>query len=75
MEQLGYDAHSTVDASNTPVIEADNCVFHNLAMQNPEVCKFDLALLSSFTGSTVEHHECMAKAGNVCRFKFHPKEG
>lgn len=75
MEQLGYDAHSTVDASNTPVIEADNCVFHNLAMQNPEVCKFDLALLSSFTGSTVEHHECMAKGGNVCRFKFHPKEG
>ncbi|WP_025916446.1 metalloregulator ArsR/SmtB family transcription factor [Herminiimonas sp. CN] len=75
MEQMGYAACGTVDASNTPVIEADNCVFHNLAMQNPDVCKFDLALLSSFTGSTVEHHECMAKGGNVCRFKFHPKKG
>lgn len=74
MEQMGYDAHSAQEAGNIPVIEADNCVFHTLAMKNPEICKFDLALLSAFTGSTVEHHECMAKGGNVCRFKFHRKD-
>jgi predicted ArsR family transcriptional regulator len=75
MEQIGYNARSTIDADHIPVIEADNCVFHNLAMQNPDICKFDLALLSSFTDSRVEHQECMAKGGNLCRFKFYAKDG
>lgn len=73
MQQLGYDARAMTEANTTMVIEADNCVFHNLAMQNPTICKFDLALLENFTGSTVEHQECMAKRGNVCRFKFGTK--
>ena len=38
------------------------------------ICKFDLALLSEFTGLSVEHQECMAKGGHVCRFKFKPGE-
>ena len=69
MEQLGYDARSTGSATQD-VIEADNCVFHTLALSNPHICQFDLALLAAFTDSTVEHQECMAKNGNVCRFKF-----
>jgi predicted ArsR family transcriptional regulator len=69
MEQMGYDAEST----SAPVIEANNCVFHNLAMSNPEICKFDLALLATFTGSPVDHQECMARGGHVCRFKFGAK--
>jgi len=73
MEQLGYDTSTSAVASGTPVIEADNCIFHNLAMQDPEICEFDLALLSSFTDSEIDHQECMAKGGNVCRFKFTPK--
>jgi len=48
-------------------------VFHDLARKNPEVCQFDLALLSTFADSKVDHEECMAKGGNVCRFKFSPK--
>ena len=56
-----------------PVIEADNCVFHELAIKNPEICRFDLALMGAFTDSSVEHQECMARSGNVCRFKFTPK--
>lgn len=71
MEGLGYNTKNV--AGTTAVIEADNCVFHNLAMQNPAVCDFDLALLSTFTDSKVDHQECMAKNGNVCRFKFGPK--
>jgi predicted ArsR family transcriptional regulator len=74
MEQLGYTAHSRVDADGVPVIEADNCIFHHLALKNPDVCQFDLALLSSFTDSEVDHQECMAKNGNVCRFKLQEKK-
>ena len=70
MEQFGYSTNN--ETSKAAVIEADNCVFHNLALQNPAICQFDLALLSTFTDSKVDHQECMAKNGNVCRFKFSP---
>ena len=70
MDELGYDARVGADVSSMPAIEADNCVFHELAKKNPEICHFDLALLSAATDSKVEHHECMARGGNVCRFKF-----
>lgn len=73
MEQLGYNASLSTAENGMPVIEADNCVFHNLAMKDPDICRFDLALLSSFTDSTVEHQECMASGGHVCRFRFTPK--
>ena len=71
MKQMGYETRST--AVGAPAIEADNCIFHTLAVKNPEVCQFDLALLSAFTDSKVDHQECMARGGNVCRFKFVPK--
>jgi predicted ArsR family transcriptional regulator len=70
MDELGYDARVGADVGANPAIEADNCVFHELAKKNPEICHFDLALLSAATDSKVEHHECMARGGNVCRFKF-----
>ena len=73
MEQLGYNTKSAKVVDGEPVIEADNCIFHNLAIKNPEICQFDLELLSSFTDSNVDHQECMASGGNVCRFKFTPK--
>jgi len=69
MEQLGYNAHSS-SSDKADVIEADNCVFHTLALTNPNICQFDLALISAFTDSAVVHQECMAKGGNICRFKF-----
>ena len=72
MDQLGYDARAASGAQGD-VIEADNCVFHTLAQKNPHICQFDLALMSAFTDSTVDHQECMAKGGNVCRFKFDAK--
>jgi len=71
MEQLGYSTAGTSVLDPT-TISADNCVFHDLAQKDPEVCQFDLALLSTFTDSRVEHQECMAKGGHVCRFKFRP---
>jgi predicted ArsR family transcriptional regulator len=72
MDELGYDARMARDLGGAPTIEADNCVFHELATKNPEVCHFDLALLSGFTGSRVTLDECMARGGHVCRFQFKP---
>lgn len=75
MDELGYDARTAKDIGGLPTIEADNCVFHELAMKDPNVCHFDLALLSGFTGSKVTLHECMARGGHVCRFQFKPPPG
>jgi predicted ArsR family transcriptional regulator len=72
MEQLGYSTAGTT-VLDPSVISADNCVFHDLAQKDPEVCEFDMALLSTFTDSRVDHQECMAKGGHACRFKFRPK--
>jgi predicted ArsR family transcriptional regulator len=72
MDELGYDARTGKDIAGAPTIEADNCVFHELAMNKPEICQFDLSLLSGLTGSKVELDECMARGGHVCRFRFTP---
>lgn len=73
MDQLGYNARATAASDKSPVVEADNCVFHELAMKNPEICQFDLAMMGTLTESKVDHQECMARGGNICRFKFGPK--
>lgn len=73
MEQLGYNTKSAMIVDGVPTIEADNCIFHNLAIKNPEICQFDLAMMSTFTDSNIDHQECMASGDNVCRFKFTPK--
>jgi predicted ArsR family transcriptional regulator len=69
MGGLGYEA--TVVATNEALdIEAQNCVFHQLAVKYPEICKFDLALLSNATGQQVEHRTCMARGDSKCCFRF-----
>jgi len=73
MDELGYDARTTKDVGGAPTIEADNCIFHEIAMKNPEICHFDLALMSGLTSSKVDLHECMARGGHVCRFRFTPR--
>lgn len=73
MDELGYDAHVAHDLGGAPTIEADNCIFHELATKHPDICQFDLSLLSGYTGSKVELHECMARGGHVCRFRFTPR--
>jgi len=73
MNELGYDARTAKDSS-TPTIEADNCVFHELAMADPKVCEFDLALLAGYTGKDVVHQKCMARGDHVCCFRFVDKK-
>lgn len=73
MAGLGYETGGAAAAGRSAVIEAHNCVFHKLAMEDPDICAFDLALLSAFTDSDVAHEECMASGGQACRFRFVPK--
>jgi predicted ArsR family transcriptional regulator len=71
MQELGYQSTSSDPANEKlPAIEASNCVFHVLAQRYPEVCYFDLALMSEVVGDGVIHDECMVRGGKVCRFKF-----
>ena len=71
MRELGYES-VPVDSpkEKLPAIEATNCVFHSLAQRYPEVCHFDLAMMSKVVGRDVIHDECMVRGGHVCRFKF-----
>lgn len=68
MRELGYESKSFSDEEG--IISACNCVYHDLASENPEVCSFDLALLSAMSGRKVEHSECLVRGGSKCCFKF-----
>lgn len=69
MGELGYEARA-VASEGALDIEAQNCVFHQLALKYPDICKFDLAMLSSATGQRVEHRACMARGDSKCCFRF-----
>ncbi len=70
MQELGYEAELLEEEpGQAPMIDAYNCVFHNLAQKNDEICQLDLSLLSSLLDSKVEHLCCMAKGDSLCRFK------
>jgi hypothetical protein len=38
------------------------------------ICNLDVGLMETFTDGAVEHQECMARGGNVCRFKLKSNE-
>jgi len=71
LNELAFEANAVLPEGRpeAPAIEASNCVYHDLAQQFPEVCQFDLALLSKLTGSVVDHEECMVRGGTLCRFR------
>jgi len=69
MRELGYetDSPNSVDVDVTE-ITAKNCVFHDLAKENPKVCELDLALISTLLETEIEQTECTAIGGHRCRF-------
>jgi DeoR family suf operon transcriptional repressor len=70
MDELGFKTRNTAESgSNERTIEACNCIYHDLAQKHEEICEFDIALMSSLLDKGIEHVECMAKGGAVCRFK------
>ena len=72
LDALGYEAVPARHGDEWQV-EAYNCVFHALARQHPQVCKFDTAYMEAATGRRVHHMECIVREGHVCRFKLGPE--
>lgn len=69
LDALGYEALPARHGDDWQV-EAFNCVFHALARQHPQVCRFDLAYMEAATGRRVHHMECIVRGGQVCRFRL-----
>lgn len=69
LDGLGYEAVPARHGDDWQV-EAFNCVFHALARQHPQVCKFDLAYLEGVSGRRIHHMECIVRGGHVCRFRI-----
>lgn len=69
LDALGYEA-LTVRQGDELQIEAFNCVFHTLAQQHPQVCKFDLAYMEAASGRRIHHMECIVRGGGRCRFRI-----
>lgn len=69
LDGLGYEAVAARYGGDWQV-EAFNCVFHALARQHPQVCKFDLAYLEAASGRRIHHMECIVRGGHVCRFRI-----
>jgi predicted ArsR family transcriptional regulator len=66
MRELGYEASARKDGE--PVIEALNCVYHELAQADQTICSLDLALIENLADAEVEHRACMARGDNACVF-------
>ncbi len=71
MGDLGYQATTQkADGKNAYILEACNCIYHDLAQKHDEICELDKELISNLLDKDVELVECMAKAGHTCRFKI-----
>ena len=60
MCDLGYEASLDEDGGEV-TIEAQNCVYHELAQAAPAVCALDLALIGALADAAVDHRSCMAR--------------
>lgn len=72
MSELGYQSRTETEAGRElPLIDARNCIYHDLAREHGEVCQLDLALIGTLLDADVEHAECMVRGGRACRFRAH----
>jgi predicted ArsR family transcriptional regulator len=56
--------------TESPQMQAYNCIYHDLAQKHHEICEFDLALMSSLLDKEVEQLSCMAKGDCNCSFRI-----
>ncbi|MGZ3707198.1 MAG: helix-turn-helix transcriptional regulator [Bdellovibrionota bacterium] len=75
MNELGYRSSiRQSDLRKGAVLEATNCVYHSVAKDHPELCKFDVHFLEQATGGmSVKLESCIARGGAVCRFCIRKK--
>lgn len=75
MNELGYRASlKQTDVRKGAILEATNCVYHNVALSHPELCKFDIEFLEHASGMNVKLETCIARGGSVCRFCLKSKK-
>ena len=67
LHRAGYEAVSTTRGGHAQV-EAFNCVFHAMARENRDVCRFDIAYMEAASGRRIQHAECIVRGGHACRF-------
>lgn len=71
MNDLGFQVKVDIEPeTESPNMEAYNCIYHDLAQQHHEICAFDLALMSSLLDKEVEQLSCMAKGDCNCSFRI-----
>lgn len=70
LNELGYEAEILPSKDKTEIskLEISNCIFQHLANTCPEICNFDLSLLSNLTGQKLVQQSCIARDGNACTF-------
>ncbi|WP_374028901.1 helix-turn-helix transcriptional regulator [Bdellovibrio bacteriovorus] len=70
LNELGYRASlKQSDLRKGAVIEATNCVYHSVAKEHPELCRFDIRFIEQASGGmSVKLESCIARGGEVCRF-------
>lgn len=74
LQRAGYEALPTARGGQAQV-EAFNCVFHALARENRDVCRFDIAYMEAASGRRIHHAECIVRGGHACRFLIGPASG
>lgn len=66
---LGYRMKQKKTEKNGIVIlEALNCVYHEVAQAHPEVCQFDINFITEASKMSVSLESCIARGGASCRF-------
>lgn len=70
LNELGYRASvRQSDVRKGAILEATNCVYHGVAKEHPELCRFDVKFIEGASGGmNVELESCIARGGSVCRF-------
>lgn len=70
MDALGFQAKASEQPEQQTVIEASNCIYHDLAQKHDEICEFDRTLISSLLAKNIDQLSCMAKGDHICAFKI-----
>lgn len=69
LNELGYRAQlKQSDVRKGAIVEASNCVYHSVAKEHPELCRFDVRFIENVSGMDVKLESCIARGGSVCRF-------
>lgn len=70
MNDLGYDVSQKSSERNETILEAKNCVYHEVAVHHPQLCEFDLQLIEDVSLQGVRLQCCIARGAKVCRFQL-----